>query len=69
MKVRQIRPVRQEVCEDTRKALDAADAALAKAWTAMEKAGDAMLRNGDGDLRALQDAVKVMLQARSMMNA
>lgn len=69
MRMRQVRPAPQQVCEDTRKALDAADTALAKAWTAMEKAGDAMLRNGDGDLAALQDAVKMMLQARHTLNA
>ena len=59
---------KQQVCADTRAALDAADAALAAAWAAMEQAGDAMLRNGDGDLRSLEQAVATMLTARRQLN-
>lgn len=70
MKVTQRQPKpKQQVCADTRAALDAADAALAQAWTAMEKAGDAMMRNGDGDLQALTDAVRMLLAARHELNA
>lgn len=60
---------KQQVSADTRAALDAADAALAAAWVAMEQAGDRMLANGDGDLAALQNAVGMMLRARTELNA
>lgn len=65
---RQSKP-KQQVCEQTQDALNSADAAIAQACIALDAAADQMMRNGDGDLRGVEDALAMLMQARTTLNA
>jgi len=60
---------KQQVCEETQDALYDADDAISQACRALDAAANQMMRNGDGDLRAVEDALAMLMQARTTLNA